>query len=122
MTLFVLLQEFLYSGRKGWLVSLLKSRRTKDNAVRPQNLDDEADEETEPMEYSADEAAQDVEYLKMTTYDTNTAEIMEEKIKLTAKYRHNKLSETGVNIVKQFPFFIAHPHLVICLFLFNSFE
>lgn len=121
MTLFVLLQEFLYSGRKGWLVSLLKSRRTKDNAVRPQNLDDEADEETEPMEYSADEAAQDVEYLKMTTYDTNTAEIMEEKIKLTAKYRHNKLSETGVNI-EQFPFFIAHPHLVICLFLFNSFE
>lgn len=97
-------------------MNLLKARRVKDNVVRSQNVDgvdtDTNDDEVESLEYSPDEAAQDIEYLKMTTYDKNTARLIEEKLKLTAMYRHNMLNKPGVNVVKQFPFMIVHPNLV----------
>lgn len=101
-------------------MSSLKARRKKDNVSRPQNVNngDDADDfedvdEDESVEYTAEEAVQDVEYLKMTAYEKNTAKLIEEKLKLTAKYRHNLLDEPGVNVVKQFPYMITHPHLVI---------
>lgn len=101
-------------------MSSLKARRKKDNVLRPQNVNngDDADDfedvdEDESVEYTAEEAVQDVEYLKMTAYEKNTAKLIEEKLKLTAKYRHNLLDEPGVNVVKQFPYMITHPHLVI---------
>lgn len=95
-------------------MNALKARRAKDNVMRPQNADgvDAEDDELESIEYSVEEAAQDVEYLKMTKYDQNTAAIIEEKLKLTAVYRHNLLDKPGVNIVRNFPYMITHPHLV----------
>lgn len=94
-------------------MNALKARRAKDKIVRPQNVadDDDADE-LDTAEYSVDEAAQDVEYLKMTTYDKTTAKLIEEKLKLTSAYRHNLLDRPGVIIVKQFPYMITHPDLV----------
>lgn len=106
-------QEFLYAGRKGWLVNLLKTCRAKDKAVRPLDADDVDDDDLDPIEYTADEAAQDVEYLKMTPFNKDTANLIEEKLKLTSMYRHNLINGPGVNVVKQFPFMICHPHLVI---------
>lgn len=98
-------------------MNALKARRKKDNIVWSQIADggdaDPDDDESESMEYSPDEAAQDIEYLKMTKYDKNTASLIEEKLKLTAVYRHNMLETPGVNVVKQFPYMISHPHLVI---------
>lgn len=78
--------------------------------------DDGDDDETESMEYSAAQAAQDVEYLKITAYGNSTANLIKEKLKLTSKYRHNLLVEPGVNVVnvvKQFPYMITQPQLVI---------
>lgn len=92
---------------------MLKARRAKDHVTRPQNVDDTDADELDSVEYSPEEAEQDTEYLKMTSYAANTAHLIEEKLKLTAKYRHNKLLESNVNIVKQFPYFIKHPHLVL---------
>lgn len=102
-------------------MSSLKARRAKDHVTRPQSVNDDDDgdgdddDESESMEYSAQEALQDIEYLKMTVYEKNTANLVEEKLKLTSKYRHNLLGAPGVNVVKQFPYMITHPHLV-----FNS--
>lgn len=93
-------------------MTLLKSRRTKDNVTRPQDVDDIDDDDLQSVEYTADEAAQDVEYLKITPYNKNTANLIEEKLKLTSVYRHNMLNGPGVNVVKQFPYLITHPHLV----------
>lgn len=111
------MKEFLYGGKKGWLVSILKARRAKDGATRSQNgNDDDADDDADefgPMEYSPEEASQDIEYLKMTVYGENTANLIEQKLKLTSKYRHNLLGAPGVNVIKQFPYMIAHPHLVL---------
>lgn len=92
---------------------MLKSRRAKDNVTRPTDDNDAEDDESEPNEYTADEAAQDVEYLKITPYDKNTAVLIEEKLKLTSVYRHNMLAGPGVNVVKLFPYLISNPHLVI---------
>lgn len=98
-------------------MTLLKSRRTKDKVIRPQNVDDiDDDDDEQSVEYTVDEAVQDIEYLKMTPYNKNTANLIEEKLKLTSAYRHNMLSEPGVNVVKQFPYLIAHPHLVAHVF------
>lgn len=94
-------------------MNLLKTRRAKDKVVRPPDADDVDEDDLEPIEYTADEAAQDIEYLKMTPYNNDTANLIEEKLKLTSMYRHNMLSGPGVNVVKQFPFMICHPHLVI---------
>lgn len=81
--------------------------------MRPVNVDDvDDDDELDAIEYSAEEAEQDLEYLKMTPYEKNTANLIEEKLKLTSMYRHNMLCGPGVNVVKQFPFMICHPHLV----------
>lgn len=94
-------------------MNLLKARRVKDKAVKPTEVGDvDDDDESESLEYTADQAAQDVEYLKMTPYNQNTAKLIEEKLELTSIYRHNMLGEPGVNVVKQFPYMIAHPHLV----------
>lgn len=93
-------------------MNLLKTRRAKDKVVRPPDVDDVDDDDLDTIEYTADEAAQDVEYLKMTPYNQDTANLIEEKLKLTSMYRHNMLSEPGVNVLKQFPFMICHPHLV----------
>lgn len=90
---------------------MLKARRVKDK-VKPPEVDDVDDDESESLEYTADQAAQDVEYLKMTPYNQNTSKLIEEKLQLTSIYRHNMLGEPGVNVVKQFPYMIAHPHLV----------
>lgn len=106
----------------------LKARRKKDNVSQPQsaNNGDDADDlddvdEDELLEYTAEEAAQDVEYLKMTPYEKNTAKLIQEKLKLTVKYRHNLLGGPGVNVVKQFPYMITHPHLVID-FIFSKID
>lgn len=92
----------------------MKTRRAKDKVKPPEvgDVDDVDDDDSESLEYSADQAAQDVEYLKMTPYNQNTAKLIEEKLQLTSIYRHNMLGESGVNVVKQFPYMIAHPHLV----------
>lgn len=94
-------------------MNLLKARRVKDKAVKPTEVGDvDDDDESESLEYTADQAAQDVEYLKMTPYNQNTAKLIEEKLELTSIYRHNMLGEPGVNVVKQFPYMIANPQLV----------
>lgn len=94
-------------------MNLLKARRVKDKAVKPTEVGDvDDDDESESLEYTVDQAAQDVEYFKMTPYNQNTAKLIEEKLELTSIYRHNMLGEPGVNVVKQFPYMIAHPHLV----------
>lgn len=81
--------------------------------MKPPEIVDADDDDSESIEYTADEAAQDVEYLKITPYDQNTANFIKEKLKLTSSYRHNTLSDPGVNIIKQFPFMICQPDLVM---------
>lgn len=95
----------------GWLVTIMKTRRQKDK-VKPIG-DDLMDEVLQLVDqYSIDEAIQDIEYLKTTKFDSNTAEIIHEKLKLTVSARQKMLKDESANILEHFPYFFTNPELV----------
>lgn len=91
-------------------MSVLKVRRL--SAKRRKNMPIEEQEEANlTMEYTAENAKADIEFLRtLPVNDTNMA-IIEEKLMLTLKYRA-AICEEHPNFLERFPYFFTHPALV----------
>lgn len=107
-------QDLLFNENgEGWLAAKMRKRR---EAIRKQrnkeNVHHNAENQTEQIEYTEADAANDFELLKSTMVDDSSIELIKEKLILTQNYRAQILLDMRSDIRESFPYFFVRSDLV----------
>lgn len=119
----IFLQEMFYntSNKSGWILYVLKTRRLA--LKRDKNIESNSniDKKLEPdtAMYSAENAREDVEYMRTALVDPLTMPQIKEKLLLTRKYRTDLCKKPNIDFRTLFPYFFTHPELVSIHYLFG---
>lgn len=104
------------STSTGWLVTILKTRRTRNKQTKPKKPEEVSTTVLDP-EYTQAHVESDILYLKQTPYTKDTEEEIKLKLKRTVKHRQLLLTDGNSNMLANFPYLFVHSELVISFFL-----
>lgn len=104
------------STSTGWLITMMKTRRTQNKQTKPKKKTDENSSNAVPdSEYTQSDADSDILYLKQTPYNEDTELDIKLKLERTVKYRQQLLTDANLNMLANFPYLFTHDELVISL-------
>lgn len=106
-----------YNGKSGWLVAGLKSYRKTHNVRERRNalVNDDGDNDIEEDENWEEKAKADVDELRTTVVTEANTGHMTALLRRTLKYRLKLMNSPATDLFRIFPYFFAHPQLVILI-------
>lgn len=108
------------STSTGWLVSILKTRRTQNKATKPTQKRTTMSRKRQAidsieclLEYTQENGDDDIRYLKQTPYTDDTEDEIKARLKRSAEFRRAMLEDLSSNIISNFPYLFVHSELVL---------
>lgn len=81
------------------------------------NADDEVANGSGETTYSDEDAKSDIEYLKNTPYNKETASTFKQKMLASREHRFDIIADKTSDFLKEFPYLFCHTDLVSCTFI-----